>query len=54
MIDFPPFPVNVIPNIVDNNLANSITDTKELDILKQIMVNRDYALKIEEDDTREQ
>ena len=51
--DFPPFPVNVIPNFVDNNLANSITDTKELDILKQIMVDRDYALKIEED-TREQ
>ena len=53
VIDFPPFPMNVIPNIVDNNLANSITDTKELDILKQIMVDRDYVLKIEED-TREQ
>ena len=52
-VDYPAFPVNKVPNFTNKLLLNSITNVKELDTLKKLVIDRESAKKIELE-TREQ
>ena len=37
--DYPNFPVTIVPDFTDKQLLNSITDPKQLQILKNLMID---------------
>ena len=46
-VDYPAFPVNKVPDFTNKLLLSSVTNAKELDTLKKLVIDSDSAKKIE-------
>ena len=45
--DYPHFPVNIVPDFTDKQLLNSVTDPKQLQILKNLMIDDNITNRVE-------